>query len=117
MIVPPPHRKHFYTGESTPPSRGFIKSPPISNKMDNWLQFCFCEWWKLPFEMIKKDKNGTPSGDMQSKTGCKDTGGLQLEPCPQLPGICQFDSALTSHKGLLFVNEDERNHSPATTKC
>lgn len=40
---------------------------------------------------------------------------LQLEPYPW-PGMCQFDSALTCQEGLLFVNEDERNHSQATSK-
>ena len=102
MTVPPSHSKHFYTGEPSSPSKGFIKSAPTSNKSSNGLQFCFWERSGLPFKMIKRDKNDTPSGDMQSKTGCKDTRGLQLEPRPRLPGICQFDSAPTSHKRLVI---------------
>lgn len=69
-----------------------------------------------PLTMIKENKNGILNRDMQSKTGWKDTGDFHPPLCSCLPGLCQCDSILTSHRGLLFVNENERNHSQAITK-
>lgn len=77
--VSPPHHKHVYTWTNF----SFLKSPSTSRKTSN---FVFLIDEKSHWKLSRKTKMSPSVGTHKNNAGWKDTGGFQLDPCPQPPG-------------------------------